>query len=181
MKAAASVAAFTHFDSSVLVQSSSQLLRDLSEGLKLLSDKQYAESYNQNKPSIGKHVRHIIEFYIEFFRYNQNDSAEPLCYDSRQRDLELETSLDSALKAIADIEDKLAVFPQQDQQIRLSAIVNPQQPAQMLSSSSQRELMYLFDHTIHHMALIKLFAEFWGVSLSKNFGLAPSTIAHEQT
>lgn len=163
----------------LLTEASCLIFSDLVRGLKYLSSDQYANSFDETKPSIGKHVRHILEFYLEYIRYIESPSTGPLCYDSRKRDLVLETSLSEVLKTIDFIEQYLATSPLGEKDIQLSVIVQPNLPPQLLSSTLQRELMYLLDHTIHHMALIKMLAEFWGVDLPKNFGLAPSTICHE--
>jgi uncharacterized damage-inducible protein DinB len=168
-------------DSALLVRFSRHLLSDLAEGLRQLSHKEYQNCYDDEKPSVGKQVRHIIEFYREYFRHLSSPSALPLCYDDRQRDPILETSPSSALAEIEIIKEKLAAASQEVLDITLSAIVHPEYPAQLIRSTSQRELMYLFDHTVHHMALIKMLAELWGVHLCKDFGLAPSTMAHENS
>lgn len=166
---------------SLLVDTSVQLLSDLVRGLECLSSEQYANSIEGAKSSIGKHVRHIIEFYLEYIRYIESASSEPLCYDSRKRDLILETSFSEAVEKIDYIGQHLIAAPLIDKDIQLSAIVQPSLPPQLLNSTLQRELIYLFDHTIHHMALIKMLAEIWCVDLPRSFGLAPSTISHENS
>jgi hypothetical protein len=49
-------------------------------------------------------------------------------------------------------------------------------------SNIERELMYNIEHTIHHLAIIKigLNAVAPQIALSEHFGVAPSTIRHKQ-
>lgn len=164
----------------ILVDVSFDLLGELSLGLKKMSEQEYCRSAEGKQSSVGKHVRHLLEFYREYFRSTADASAGALCYDNRQRDIELENSLQAGLNEIAIIQRKLKSVPNEITDIALAAIVHPDQPAQFIASTSQRELLYLFDHTIHHMAIIKMLAEKQGARLPENFGLAPSTIAHEQ-
>lgn len=166
-------------NSSVLIKSSLNLLDKLSDGLRQLSVEQYASGYQNRRTPVGKHVRHIIEFYQEFFRHIDSNSPKPLCYDNRQRSMRLETSLQNALIEIELLQGKLRNTTSEVKELTLSTIVHPDYPVQLIRSTSQRELFYLFDHTVHHMALIRVLAEFWGVELSKNFGLAPSTALYE--
>lgn len=164
----------------ILVDASCNLLADLSHGLNKLSDQDYCRSADGKQSSVGKHVRHLLEFYREYFRSNADSSTGALCYDNRQRDIELENSRRAALDEISLVQKKLKLIPNKITDLALAAIVHPDQPAQLIASTSQRELLYLFDHTIHHMAIIKFIAQKHGAILPDNFGLSPSTIAHEQ-
>ena len=66
-------------NSDLLVETSGLIFSDLIRGLKCLSSDQYSKGYNDAKPSIGKHVRHILEFYLEYIRYIEDPSSGPLC------------------------------------------------------------------------------------------------------
>ena len=47
-------------------------------------------------------------------------------------------------------------------------------------STLARELVYCIAHAIHHYALISVMARLMEVKLPENFGVAPSTVAHQK-
>ena len=49
------------------------------------------------------------------------------------------------------------------------------------NSTIRRELQFLVSHTVHHYALIGLILKTMDVSVPENFGVAPSTLKHEQS
>ena len=51
-----------------------------------------------------------------------------------------------------------------------------------ISSSVGRELMYAYDHAIHHLAMIKIGMQidFPMIEISKNLGVAPSTLKYRK-
>lgn len=50
--------------------------------------------------------------------------------------------------------------------------------AQIIESTIGREVMYAFDHAVHHMAIIKigLIENFPDKTIDVNLGIAPSTV-----
>jgi hypothetical protein len=50
-----------------------------------------------------------------------------------------------------------------------------------VSTNYYREVIYNLEHTIHHMALIRVgINELGNIDLPKDFGVAPSTIKYKQ-
>jgi len=49
-----------------------------------------------------------------------------------------------------------------------------------LPSSMGRELQFLLGHTVHHSALIVMIIDGIGLSIPDGFGIAPSTLRHNQ-
>jgi len=49
---------------------------------------------------------------------------------------------------------------------------------QVVSTSVERELVFLASHTIHHMAIIGMLAEQAGMEVSSDFGVHPSTLRY---
>lgn len=151
-------------------------IKDLLNGLK-------AEQFNRkleilSDASIGQHVRHILEFYQCLFNGNENRVVN---YDSRKRDLKLETDLQFATETIEEIVNALLEV-KGDFPVTFIAdySVQENQQATSIQSSFFRELAYNLEHSIHHQALIKVaITEMQLGSLVKeNFGYAPSTIRH---
>jgi hypothetical protein len=48
------------------------------------------------------------------------------------------------------------------------------------ASSFGREMVYAIAHAIHHYALISVMARLLDVKLPDQFGIAPSTVAHQK-
>ncbi len=164
-----------------LTANSLQILDQLCVAIAKLTQDQYAKSIKVEVSSIGGHVRHVIEFYQALFTALRSPVGGELCYDKRQRTLLLETSKDAALQELSTIQADILAMPNKDFDITMSSIVEPNAPMIKMRTTLQRELFYLLDHTVHHMALIKMLAEQYGVLVSKNFGLAQSTQAHENS
>lgn len=150
----------------------------LADAIDRLSDDQYTSTAKHNAP-IGKHVRHILEFYRAFFKKLAASEVAYLSYDKRERDTSLETSRVAALTELKVIQAQLAGLPEANRSITLQSIIDPCLPMFTLETSLHRELFYLVDHTIHHMALIKNVAIEKGLPLGHSFGLAQSTKAYE--
>ncbi len=154
-------------------------LVEINELLKGLSQDQYNRKLEiLTNASIGQHIRHILEFYQCLFSSEQSKEVN---YDSRQRDLKLETDVYNAsemtekiINALQDIKsDFLVTF------IADYSTEENKQPDR-IQSSFYRELAYNLEHSIHHQALIKVaITEMQLTSLVKEtFGYAPSTIRH---
>lgn len=170
----------------VLVETSLHVITQLEDALEQLSQQQYAgHAYSKSSP-IGGHVRHIVEFYQALFTALSTSRDKILCYDKRERNILLETSKDAVLQELSGIKTQLLSLDIADKSaddggLALASIIDPDQPMFTMKTTLHRELFYLLDHMVHHMALIKMIAEGLGVKLDKNFGLAQSTKAYKNT
>lgn len=157
-------------------------LVEISDLLKGLTQEQYSRQLEiLSNASIGQHVRHILEFYQCLFKGEQSKEVN---YDSRQRDLKLESDVHFASKIINEIVNILLDI-KEDFPVTFVAdysTAKHQKPT-LIQSSFYRELAYNLEHSIHHQALIKVaITEMQLTSLVKNtFGYAPSTIRHIKT
>jgi uncharacterized damage-inducible protein DinB len=125
--------------------------------------------------SIGQHVRHVLEFYLCLLNGLETGTVN---YDHRERNLEIENQLETALATI----DKLILNLNdlnQDQALKLEgdAGVSVNVPFS-IATNLQRELAYNLEHSIHHQAIIKIGLKqlSFDAVLSKEFGVAPSTL-----
>jgi uncharacterized damage-inducible protein DinB len=156
------------------------------QGLQLLADlgdERYAArvavAYGA---SIGGHMRHIIEHYLGFLDGLPDGAVN---YENRARDSLLEcdsTYASDTLAAIADRLEALAYVSREEQgeasrALRIHAETNADTAA---DSSMLRELEFLLSHTIHHYALVAVMARLQGYEPAKGFGVAPSTLKHQQ-
>ena len=53
--------------------------------------------------------------------------------------------------------------------------------SEKMTSNIGRELLYLINHSIHHMAYATLLARTHGIELPAGIGLAPGTASYERT
>lgn len=161
----------------LLTNTSLHIVNQLATAIGDMTQSQYVDSPEEGASSVGAHTRHVIEFYQALFNTLHADAE--LCYDKRQRNLLLETSKDAALREMSKIKGYLSDMPSHDSDIKLSSIVDPGMPMLSMRTTLQRELFYLLDHTVHHMAMIKMIAAKHGFMCGQDFGLAQSTKAHE--
>lgn len=153
------------------------LVQQLRNVLMQLSDEQFKQPvpilFNA---SIGQHVRHIIELFEEL---NEGSKTGLVNYDNRKRDYLLENSLESALGRLSDIPTLCA---QANKPLALAGNYSVVDDETMLVQSNYyRELIYNIEHTVHHMALIRVAVnQISDIILPQEFGIAVSTIRHKK-
>jgi hypothetical protein len=161
----------------MLTQPIQHVFVQLSETLNQLSDEEYSRSSNiLKKATIGQHVRHIIEL----FQCLENGYDSGLVnYEKRKRDYKIETDKQFAIELLKEIYRKIE---KPNKEIILEA-EDYCYEAQVVSipSNYYRELAYNLEHTIHHMALIRVGVnEVSTIVLPEEFGVAYSTIKYRQ-
>jgi hypothetical protein len=124
--------------------------------------------------TLGKHVRHILEFY-DCLLVTTPDNT--ICYDDRKRNLLLEENLRFSSEFIVEILDKIERV-EINKRIVLKVFYNESET--LIESSLFREITYNIEHTVHHLAIMRiaLTTELNYVKLSHNFGYADSTVQH---
>jgi len=129
--------------------------------------------------SVGKHYRHIIEF---FQSVSLSAHTDTICYDNRLRDVRIETSRTFARELLTNLEEDLSEI---DDQKRLTLIgdlgtAGNSSDKRMLTSSL-REFHYAVEHAIHHMAILKMGVKqtFPELNIAPGFGVAPSTLRYQ--
>ncbi|MGF1924512.1 MAG: DinB family protein, partial [Bacteroidia bacterium] len=145
----------------------------LEDVVNLLSDQQYnSPILLLSNATIGQHVRHIIEFYIEL---DKGYESGEINYDNRKREHSIETCRITAVnnlrlvtKALAKENKTLAIYADYS--------LKNETPGP-LPTNYFRELMYNLEHTVHHMALIRVgLLTSTKLSLPNDFGVASSTL-----
>lgn len=146
--------------------------------LSQIKDEDYTASLSTLKSvSIGKHVRHIVEFY-ECLLFNNFDSI--VNYDNRKRNLLLEENVKFTLDFILEIIDTLQKV---ENNSRILLVSKYQDKNISMESSLFREIAYNIEHTVHHLAIISIAItiHFKYINLDENFGYADSTIQYLQS
>jgi len=151
--------------------------------LSSLKEEQYAKPLDLlNQTSIGKHVRHIVEFYECL-----NESillGGCLDYDLRNRNEEYENSPGKVSVALSSIMNKLEQLTNLKNSITLKFMTCPESTCKTeISSTIERELAYNLEHAIHHMAILKIAIKYYfsECKMDEQFGIAPSTIKYNRT
>ena len=147
----------------------------LTESLHQLSDAEYSQpSKILFNASIGQHVRHIIEL---FLCLEKGYDSGIVNYEKRKRDYQIETNKDLAIQLLKEIYHRLErpnidlVMEAEDYEDKAEVVTIP--------SNYYREIAYNLEHTIHHMALIRVgINEVSSIKLPQEFGVAYSTIKY---
>ena len=160
-----------------LQQSIQNVFVQISESLEQLTCEQYC------KPSkilfgatIGQHVRHIIELFICL---DNGYNTGVVNYEKRKRDYAIETDKDfagSLLKSIYLTLDKT------NKDLVLEASFDDHsEDCVVINTNYYREIAYNLEHTVHHMALIRVgITEVSNIEVPSSFGVASSTIKYRQ-
>lgn len=126
--------------------------------------------------SIGQHVRHIIELYIEL---NNGYESGIINYELRKRDLRIETDIQFSSNTIATIVQQLNKPNKALQLVIDYSFTNTSK--MIVDTNYLRELIYNLEHTVHHMALIRVaIKEFTNIKLDTSFGVAVSTLKYHK-
>lgn len=141
--------------------------------------------YDYRKPldeydgsSIGQHFRHILEF---FQCLQQGISDGQVDYAARKRNLLYEDNPALAAEAFSAFLEQIEAY---SDTLPLSVCAEfGSEVRPVYSSTVGRELLFIYDHAIHHLAIIKigLNCQFPHISSDRHLGVSPSTIKSRQT
>ena len=149
-----------------------------------LTNEQYTRAGMKGFDSpIAAHVRHCVD-HVDALLLGLQD-GEPgreIRYDRRERGTQIETDREHALATCRSRRDQvLALEPRiLSDPVRVLAMVTPDHPEQLFDSTGSREMLYVFHHTVHHLALMAAHAEYLGASMEHELGRAPATLAADQ-
>lgn len=154
----------------------SQQLQSLSNLLVNLTNEQFNQKIEHlGNSSIGGHTRHVIELLqcaVDGYNTGTVD------YINRKRNLLLETDRILAYTVLQRLDDLVKLSDKQ-----LNLFVDQIEGAIELTkvtTTYYREIVYNTEHTIHHLALIKVaIIELKLDLIDSNFGMAYSTIKYQ--
>lgn len=148
-----------------------QSLDELSMAFQHLNTDEYGQPLEiLHGNSIGKHVRHVVEF---FECLDLGNFELEVDYDDRKRNLFLETDAGYALDRIAEIQKAIVAYEEK----MLTLKVDYGHGKQNVCTTLFRELVYNIEHCVHHLAILKIGIEmhFPHVELHPELGVAYST------
>lgn len=154
-----------------------EVLEQVSRFISALDDAEYSHVSARGGSSIGKHVRHILDHYSAV---ELGLKSGMVLYDARNRGALIESKRRVALEAF---EKQIAWLRANSEQanypmrLRTETSVSVQQQVDV-DTCLLRELVYLTNHTVHHLAYMRLLALQQGVQTDAGIGLAPATASY---
>ncbi len=128
--------------------------------------------------SIGQHFRHILEFYACLL--NTMD-APTFSYDRRERNMLIE-QVSSEARASARASRVLLGALVRDRDLVMESELPGSSTYSQQHTTLKRELAYLADHGVHHLAMVRiaLEQELPHVTFPSHLGVAASTRNHQE-
>ena len=124
----------------------------------------------------GKHIRHVLDHLLTFI---PSIESGVLDYNRRNRESTVETDWKAAQAQLDDILKTLETLPISEQPLKvISEIDFCEESDQHFTSNVPREVLYLVNHTVHHVAYIKLLAANHDIILPEHIGVAPATATY---
>ncbi|MEZ5044856.1 MAG: hypothetical protein R2828_33470 [Saprospiraceae bacterium] len=155
------------------------LFRQINQLLEKLDEPSFSKPLNvYNGSTIGQHFRHIFDFYQCL---TSDLSGGLIDYANRERDSSIERYPVYAIRAFSKIEAAIEIideFMEINVLADFSVEANAARP--VVKSSLGRELMFAYDHAVHHIAIIKMGIQtaFPEILMEENLGIAPSTLKY---
>jgi hypothetical protein len=131
---------------------------------------------NLSGNTIGQHVRHIIEM---FQCLETGYHTGEVDYEKRKRDRKIETDNVLACELLSEIIQKLGTVNRN--LFLLTYYDDKGNEPERIATNYFRELAYNLEHTIHHMALIRVgLREIGDIPVDDSYGVAASTIKYRR-
>jgi uncharacterized damage-inducible protein DinB len=150
------------------------IIEQIKQVLKQFSPEEYRTPLPEYEgSSVGQHVRHILEF----FQCLDNGIPGGLVdYAGRPRNLQYESDPLLAAEALDAFADRLRdLQPETPVSVRaeFGSLERPD-----YASTVGRELAFVYDHAIHHLAIIRigLHGHFRHIQVPQHLGVSPATV-----
>ena len=156
----------------MIIEQLIEQIESLHSLLKVLTDDQYVTKIiHLRDATIGAHVRHSIEL-LQCVR--DGYSINKIDYVNRYRNLEIEKNKLLAQNLLIELKETIYSEDKELQLINEQANLNTP-----IKTTYFREIVYNTEHTIHHLALIKVALLELNLNIvDENFGMAYSTIQY---
>ena len=154
-----------------------QVFLQLTDSLNQLRHDQYNHSCsNLSGNTIGQHVRHIIEM---FQCLEDGYGKGEVDYEKRKRDKQIETDKEFATYLLKEISRQIS---RENKSLFLLTYYDElQEKPEKISTNYFREIAYNLEHTIHHMALIRVgLRELGDLKVDDSYGVASSTLKYRK-
>lgn len=158
-------------------QSVHAIFNQLEDSVLQLSNEQYCQKIDTlSGASIGQHVRHVVEMFVCL----QDGYASGIVnYEKRKRDITIETSKEITIDVINKINS--ALLNENKSLVLEAGFDENSYELNNIPTNYFREIAYNLEHSIHHMALIKIgIKQVTDIQLPEGYGVASSTIKHRK-
>jgi hypothetical protein len=155
------------------------VIKEFERGCELidrLDDLTYRRSAN-GTGSVGGHFRHNLDFVNSFLKGIGDGQID---YNARERDVRVEIDRRYAVGKFEIAMKRLGSLTVEIMQ-RAIYVRSEVDPSTWLLSSVARELEFVNSHTVHHHALIAEKVASFGIAVTEDFGVAPSTLEYRKT
>lgn len=163
-----------------LYKAGTTILRQLSEVVEKISDEDFRKpSKALSNSTIGQHLRHTLEFFICL---EQGFELGSVNYDKRIHNKAMENDKLIALHTISQVEEFVNTT-KTNKTLQLEVGYEPDsEECVTIGTNYLRELTYNIEHTVHHMAIMKIgireVADY--IKLPADFGVAVSTMRYKE-
>lgn len=161
------------------LQANLSYLTQISELLTVLEQDFYSLKLERfHGASIGAHIRHCLDHYDSF---EAGLRVGEINYDLRGRHGDTEVDTKTAMQRITTLKSSLSELDLSSIEPAISVKMDCglYTPNPWTTSSIFRELQFLASHTVHHLAIIAAMLHQMGQPVPNDFGVAPSTLAHQ--
>ncbi len=158
----------------MLQETNIQIITQLTDLLNDIESSVYKDTLRPlHYSTTGQHVRHITEFYLCLLKGYKSGVVD---YDARERNLLIEIDKNFTIETLENVIQDLKKL-KFDKSLILNSSFGGDEGME-IPTSFFRELTYLIEHTIHHLAIIKIGLNevYPEIEIPKNFGVAHSTI-----
>jgi hypothetical protein len=157
------------------------IVAQITDMLAVLDDETYARPLDVlNGSTLGQHFRHILNFYECLF---EGAAQGVIDYSARRRQPKVECDTCFALEAFTHIAASVDTL-NEEANIRVKADFSADQKdaRPIVQSSIGRELLFAYDHAVHHLAIIRIGIQTAcpDVLLPASVGVAPATVKYHQ-
>ncbi len=152
------------------------ILAQLCDSVQQLTNEEYSYPVSiLSNATVGQHVRHVVELFICLFNGYENGTVN---YDERKRDKRIETDKDLAIELLQMISNNLE---KTNKDLQLEGSYDDRSCQYIINTNYYREIVYNLEHTVHHMALIRVgISEVSAIPIPDEFGVASSTIKYRK-
>jgi len=159
--------------------SSKYIFNQINEILNLLDESHYSEPLTIfNGSTLGQHFRHILDFYSCVVKGGIHGEVN---YAMRDRSVSIESNIKLAQDHFKELQSQIDTLSD-DQVLAVVTDFHEDTVSQhdIVKSTIGRELMYAYDHAIHHLAMIKIGIRdnYHHLNIDQSMGVASSTIKH---
>ena len=165
----------TRSDTAHLTRATLEVIQQLGDLIAAVGE-HYPRQPEPGASSIGRHVRHILDHFTALRCAIRSGRVN---YNLRDRDNAVESDPAAARVEIEQIRAWLTGGDLEDRPLEVESEISISKYQNIcLPGSLHREIIYVINHTIHHIAYAKTIARQMQLPLDAQLGVAPATATY---